>query len=117
MSGIWTSLKRLVGVSPGASRSEHSPEGSTVLGVKVIHSQAELAREIRTLTTDGREPSEQELFALQDRFSRNLACELPHFIGHWFADADIRRRDAEYSKAQGSELEEALRQMEGTHAT
>jgi hypothetical protein len=46
-----------------------------------------------------------------------LASELPHFIGHWFADADIRRRDAEYSRAQASKLEEALRQMEGTHAT
>jgi len=117
MSGIWASLKKLLGASPALDSGEHSPDGPTVIGVKVIHSQAELAREVRTLIAGGREPSEQELFSLQDRFSRNLTCELPHFMSHWFADADIRRRDPEYSRAQASQLEEALKQMEETHAT
>lgn len=96
---------------------EHTPQGATVVGVNVIHSQAELAREIRALTAGGCEPSAQELSFLQDRFSRNLACELPHFIGHWFSDADVRRRDTEYSKAKASQLEEALKKMEGTNAS
>jgi len=82
-----------------------------------IVSQTELAREIRALTADGREPTEQDLSALQDRFSRNLASELPHFLGHWFADGDIRRRDAEYRKLQAPQLEATLRQMEGERAT
>jgi hypothetical protein len=82
-----------------------------------IQSQKELAREIRALTAGGREPTELELLSLQDRFDRNLASELPHFLGHWFADADIRRRDSEYSKSQAPQLEAALRAMEGEHAT
>jgi hypothetical protein len=84
----------------------------TEIAFRPILSQAQLASEIRLLTVDEREPSTEELVALQDRFSRNLASELPHFIAHWFADADIRQRDAEYRKSQKQQLEAALRQME-----
>ena len=116
MAGIWTWLKRYFSAPADADQPSLQPVATENCDVKPILSQAELALEIRVLIAGGREPSEEELLSLQDRFSRNLACDLPHFIGHWFADADIRRRDVEYSKAQASQLEEALRQMEGSHA-
>jgi len=103
-------LQRLFGNAKKAKRSESQP--LTEIAFKPILSQAQLASEIRLLVVDGREPSAKELAALQDRFSRNLASELPHFIAHWFADADIRHQDAEYSKSQKQQLEVALRQME-----
>ena len=82
-----------------------------------ICSQKELAGEIRLLLANGREPPEQELRELQARLSKDLAGELPHFLWHWLADADIRGRDAEYGKLQAHQLESTLQQMEGKHAT
>lgn len=98
-------------------KTEPQTSAPVVHSWKPILSQAELASEIRALIADGREPSAQELLALQDRFSRNLASEIPHFIGHWFADADIRQRDSEYSKDQAQKLEVALTKMEERHGT
>lgn len=107
-------LKRLLGGST-SNQSQVPLPGTTKW--KPILSLAELAGEIRALIVDGREPSVQELRALEDRFSRNLASEAPHFIGHWFADADIRQRDSDYRNAQALQLEVALREMEVSRGT
>lgn len=117
MRGIWTWLRRNLRAGTDASGQRRSPEASANCSLAPILSQEELAREVRALTAGGREPSVEELRALQDRFSRNLASEVPHFLGHWFADADIRRRDREYSRAQAAQLEATLRKMEGQRAT
>ena len=104
-----TWLKRLFGRTHKSERLARTPFVEHML--EPIRTQAQLAAEIRSLIAGGREPSVQELTALQVR-SRNLASEVPHLIAHWFADSDIRQRDAEYRRTQAQQLEDALRQME-----
>ena len=108
-------LQRFLGRSREIDRMESGPlDGENF---KVIHSQAQLASEIRALVAGGREPPAKEVIALQDRFSRNLASEVPDFIAHWFADAKSRQRGDQYGKAQALQLEAALRQMEKVDET
>ena len=84
---------------------------------EAFRSIKELARELRALTGGGREPTAIELSDLQRRVQSSHALEVPHFLWHWLADADIRVKDSEYRRSQVAQLETVLQQMEGPHAT
>lgn len=117
LHAIIATLRKLLGGAPSDVARDPSLPETPIKGESVIVTQQELARQIRALTAGAREPTDRELRELQGRCSRNLASEVPHFINHWLADGDVRRRDVEYAKGQAMQLEAALRQMEDANAT
>jgi hypothetical protein len=55
----------------------------------------------------------EEARQLQLEFARSgLASHIPHIVGHYLNDVDIRVRDSAYGKRQEAQLQEALAQME-----
>lgn len=61
---------------------------------------------------DSLEAWTEKAVRISEQWSPAICDQLPHEVWHWISDADIRRKDAEYARAQNEWMKKVIAWLE-----